>query len=298
VKHPLLALLSLTCCFIMANATPTPAQWQTVIWHNENALASVSHGWQAVVSLERGRLMHFGPANDERNLLLAPPTRDNSNLWGGHRVWLGPQSNWTIIWPPPKEWENSGPESFTNANGVLRLLMGDAKDGWPRLTRTYQWDGAKLICGVEMNGGNRPAQAVQIFQVPADTVVTVHANPTPDFPAGYVRLPSMVSRFSTDFPQPAHVTRTGNELTLHHTGVIEKLGFTPQPLTGRTNGCSLTVTIGKQTGVVIAGPDQGLFTQVYLGGDEQLVELEQLSPLFTVGEPASFAVVLEGKAEK
>lgn len=282
----------------MVNATNPAAEWQPITWLQEKALVSVSHGWKAVVSLERGRLMHFGPADQEINLLLAPPTRDNSNLWGGHRVWLGPQSNWTIIWPPPKEWENSGPESFTNADGILRMLMGDAKDGWPRLTRTYQWDGAKLICGVELSGGNRPAQAVQIFQVPADTIVTVHAHPTPDFPAGYVRLPSMVSRFSTDFPQPAHVVRTGNDLTLHHTGVIEKLGFTPQPLTGRTGGCSLTVTIGKQTGVVIAGPDQGLFTQVYLGGDEQLIELEQLSPLFTAGESAAFAVVLEGKAGK
>jgi hypothetical protein len=282
----------------MVNATNPAAEWQPIIWLNEKALVSVSHGWKAVVSLERGRLMHFGPADSEVNLLLAPPTRANPNIWGGHRVWLGPQSNWPKIWPPPKEWELSGPESFTNKDGALRLLMADTKDGWPRLTRTYQWDGSRLICGVEMSGGIQPAQAVQIFQVPACTVVTVQAHPTKEFPAGYVRLPSMVSRFSTDFPQPAQVVRAGNDLTLRHTGVIEKLGFTPQPLIGRTGELSLTVTLGTQTGTVIAGPDQGLFTQVYLGGDEPLIELEQLSPLFVAGEPAAFAVVLEGKAGK
>lgn len=279
----------------MVNATNLAAEWQPITWLNEKALVSVSNGWKAIVSLERGRLMHFGPADQEVNLLLAPPTRANPNIWGGHRVWLGPQSSWAKIWPPPKEWELSGPESFTNHDGVLRLTMIDTRDCWPRLTRSYQWEGTKLLCGVELSGGKQPAQAVQIFQVPATTIVTVQAHPTREFPAGYVRLPSMVSRFSTEFAQPEQVSREGDRLMLRHTGVIEKLGFNPQPLVGRTGKLSLTVTRGPQNGTVIAGPDQGLFTQVYLGGDEPLIELEQLSPMFVAGEPATFTVVLEGK---
>lgn len=291
-------LLLVACSCPMVNATNPAAEWQPIIWLNEKALVSVSYGWKAVVSLERGRLMHFGPADGEINLLLAPPTRANPNIWGGHRVWLGPQSNWPKIWPPPKEWELSGPESFTNEGGALRLLMADTKDGWPRLTRTYHWNRTQLICGVEMAGGKQPAQVVQIFQVPANTIVTVQAHPTKEFPAGYVRLPSMVSRFSTDFPQPAQVIRAGNDLTLRHTGVIEKLGFFPQPLCGHTGNYLLTLMLVGQTGTIVDGPDQGLFTQVYLGGDETLIELEQLSPLFAAGETASFTVGLEGSAGK
>ena len=280
----------------MASVISPAAQWQPVTWLNEKALVSVSHGWKALVSLERGRLMRFGPADNEVNLLLAPPARDNPNIWGGHRVWLGPQSSWSKIWPPPREWELSGPETHAIRDGELRLTMADAKDGWPRVTRTYRWNETTLICGVEMRGGSRPAQAIQIFQVPAATLVTVQAQPAEKFPTGYVRLPSMVSHFAANFPQPVHVTRSGNDLTLRHVGVIEKLGFFPQSLTGQAGNYILTVARGAQTGTVVAGPDQGLFTQVYLGGDEPLIELEQLSPLFAAGEPASSAVVLEGKA--
>ena len=290
----LLTPLTLLCYCNMAQATNPATEWQPLTWLNEKSLVSESHGWKAIVSLERGRLMHFGPADREINLLLAPPTRANPNIWGGHRVWLGPQSTWSKIWPPPKEWEVSGPESFTNQDGALRLLMSDTHDGWPRLTRTYHWVGAKLICGVEVSGGKRPAQVVQIFQVPAMTVVAIQAQPAEGFPAGYVRLPSKVSRFATEFTQPAQVTRTGDDLTLHCSGAVEKLGFFPQPLTGRAGDYSLAVSRDGQIGTVIAGPDQGLYTQVYLGGDENLIELEQLSPLFSAGEPASFTVVLEG----
>ena len=288
-----LTLLTFTCCFLMAQANTLTTDWQPLTWLHEKSLVAESQGWKAIVSLERGRLMYFGPADHDVNLLLAPPTRANPNVWGGHRVWLGPQSTWSKIWPPPKQWELSGPESFTHQDGVLRMLMADTHDRWPRLTRTYRWAGTKLICGVEMSGGKQPAQVVQIFQVPANTVVTLVAHPTAGFPAGYVRLPSKVSRFAAEFTPLAQVARTGDDLTLHCTSAVEKLGFFPQPLTGHAGEFILTVSRGEQTGTVIAGPDQGLFTQVYLGGDEQLIELEQLSPLFAAGETASFTVGLE-----
>ena len=295
MKRNLRSLLTLICCFLMASVKTPASDWLPITWLNEKALVSVSGGWKAIVSLDRGRLMYFGPAESEFNLLLAPANRDNLNIWGGHRVWLGPQSSWASGWPPPREWESSGSGSFTNEKGVLRLQMVATKDDWPRITRVYQWSETKLVCGVEATGGNRPAQIIQIFQVPAATIVSAQAHPRDKFVAGYVRLPSMVSRFAAEFSQPAHVTRVGDELTLRHVRVIEKLGFTPQLLTGHVGNYSLTVTRGAQTGSVVSEPDQGFFTQVYLGGEEPFIELEQLSPLFAAGQPASFAVVLEGK---
>ncbi|HRH76686.1 MAG TPA: hypothetical protein PK129_04990 [Cellvibrionaceae bacterium] len=47
--------------------------------------------------------------------------------------------------------------------------MRDAGDGWPRLTRSYGWEEGRFICGVEIHGGTRPAQIIQILQVPPDT---------------------------------------------------------------------------------------------------------------------------------
>ena len=293
IRLPFL-FLTLTCGYLMAHATSPTAEWQSVSWLGEKALVSVSLGWKAIVSLDRGRLMYFGPADREGNFLLAPPTRANPDIWGGHRVWLGPQPAWSKIWPPPKEWEVSGPESFSTTGGTLRLVMADAGDGWPRLTRTYHWEGAGLVCGVELSGGTRQAQIIQIFQVPVATVVTVQARPAKGFPAGYVQLPSAAGRYAAEFPPPPQVTRAVDDLTLRHTNTIVKLGFRPQPLTGCAGDLSLTVARGVQTGKVVAEPDQGFFTQVYLGGHEALIEMEQLSPLFAAGEPASFAVVLQG----
>jgi hypothetical protein len=271
--------------------------WQPTIWHGEKSLVAVSHGWRALVSLDRGRLMYFGPADRDINLLFAPPTRENPDALGGHRLWLGPQSTWPGGWPPPTAWEYSGPESFTTDGGVLRLRLRDAGDGWPRLTRTYRWDGAKLVCGAEISGGTRAVQIIHIFQVPAGNVVTAIAQPEDKFPAGYVQLPSTAGPFAASFPPPPHVSRDGEALRLHHTGTVAKLGFRPQPLVGRTGEHTLLVRRGPQTGTATAAPDEGFFTQVYLSGpDGTFIELEQLSPIFSSGAVASFAVVLEGGA--
>jgi len=290
----LLFFLTLTCSYFMAHATLPAVDWQPATWQNEKVLVSISSDWKAVVSLARGRLMYFGPASREFNLLLAPATRDNPNIWGGHRVWLGPQTTWSKIWPPPRAWELSEPESFTAKEGELRLVMADAGEGWPRLTRTYHWDGAKLVCGVEISGGHHPAQIIQIFQVPSSTIVNMQASPAKGFPFGYVRLPSASSQFAADFVPPPQVTAAANHLTLRHTKAIEKLGFRPQALTGLNGDFTLLVSRGPQSGKAVAEPDDGFFTQVYLGGPESLIELEQLSPLFSPAEPASSAVVLEG----
>lgn len=291
----LLSLLALATCQLIAHAVDTTGSWSPTTWNGEVSLTSTSQGWKAVVSLARGRLVYFGPADQDANLLFAPPTQDDPAGWGGHRLWLGPQSTWAKIWPPPAVWENSGPESFMSDGGKLRMVLFEAGDGWPRLTRTYRWAGAKLICGAELSGGTKPAQVIQIIQVPRTTLVEAQARPEASAPAGYVLLPAgQTPRLMTEFAQAAHVTRDGTALQLRHLDRVLKLGFRPQTLAGRSTTLALQVSRGSENGPVLASPDQGFFTQVYLGGHEPFIELEQLSPVFAPGPAASFGIVLEG----
>jgi hypothetical protein len=277
----------------ITRAVDTGLAWQPATWNGERSLVSVSGGWKAIVSLERSRLIYFGPDGRETNLLLAPPTRANRNIFGGHRLWLGPQSTWSKIWPPPEAWEYRAPDSFVQDDGVLKLSMPDAGDGWPRLTRTYRWESGKLVCGAELAGGSRPAQIIQIFQVPVTTIVLADAHPEKEFPGGYVELPSGAGPFAANFSPPTHVTRQGDALSLHHTEAIAKLGFRPQTLASRQGDFVLRVERGGCDGTLAGEPDRGFFTQVYLGGREPLIELEQLSPLFAAGQPARFEVALQ-----
>lgn len=277
---------------VAANA----AEWTTTTWLGEPAWESRSAGWRAVVSVARARLMHFGPDGRDVNLLLAPATRENRNRLGGHRLWLGPQSEWRGGWPPPAAWEYRQPESVAQEAGVLRLVMPSTGDDWPQLVRTYHWDGAALVCGAEFTGGTRPAQFVQILQVPATMLVSATVRPEPGFEAGYVRLASTAGPFAVRFPPPAHASLAGDTLTLRHTGGVGKFGFRPQPLTGVLDGYELVVTRGAQSGEVVGEPDKGFHAQVYLSGNEEpFMEIEQLSPLFAPGRPARFEMVLSGR---
>lgn len=288
---PLLALLF----GVLAIGGPA-AEWQPVTWNGEAAFASHSRGWRAVVSVARARLMHFGPDAGDVNLLLAPATRENPDRLGGHRVWLGPQAEWRGGWPPPAAWEYREPATVGQEGGVLRLVMATTGDEWPRLARTYHWDGAALVCGAESTGGSRPAQLVQILQVPPGMFAQAAVRPEPDFKAGYVRLPSTAGPFTARFVPPAHASLTGDTLTLRHTGTVGKYGFRPQPLTGALDGYELVVARGAQSGEVVGEPDEGFHTQVYLSGaHEAFVELEQLSPLFAPGKPARFEIILTGR---
>jgi hypothetical protein len=77
---------------------------------------------------------------------------------------------------------------------------------------------------------------------------------------------------------------------------IEKLGFQPQTLAARIDDIVLEVSAGTGSGEVKATPDDGFVTQVYLGsGENQLIELEQLSPLYAPGGDASFEIVLRAR---
>jgi hypothetical protein len=285
--------------FCSASGAEKESAWHPVKWNGERALASEIPGWKVIVSLERGRLVHFGPANSETNLLFAPPTRADPAGWGGHRLWLGPQATWSNGWPPPAAWEHSGTaDSFTVVHGVLRLIMPDTADGWPRLIRTYHWKDNRLVCGAELAGGTRSAQIIHIMQVPGAALVDVSSQPGKEAPVGYVQLPSVVlSRFTTDFPPPPHVTAREKQLTLRHLATVQKLGFVPQPLIAHEFSFKLSVGRGEQTGSVASEPDRGFSTQVYLGGPEPFTELEQLSPSFSIGQSIAFAIELEGSAQ-
>ena len=291
--RPITLLFAFAAGGVLAqSAAPAPA-WTQASWHDEPALASSAHGWKAVVSLTRGRLVYFGPADRDANLLFATATRDDPAGWGGHRLWLGPQAAWAKIWPPPAAWEASGPQSYTTADGQLRMEMPDAGDGWPRLTRTYHWDGATLVCGAELSGGTKPAQVIQIMQVPPTNVIEAAIRPEPGAPAGYVLLPAgQMPKRLAEFAPPPHATREGTLLRLRYLAVILKPGFRPQTLTGRSAGATLLVGRGGQNGPAVAEPDAGFFTQVYLGGHEPFIELEQLSPLFAAGASARFETTL------
>jgi hypothetical protein len=280
----------------MSRAT-SPADWQPVLWHGEKSLAATSGGWHAVVSLDRGRLIQFSPAGSDTNLLFAPPTREDPAGWGGHKVWLGPQKTWAAVWPPPPAWEHSAAQSHTIVDGTLRLRMPDGGDGWPQVTRTYRWDGSTLICGIELSGGTRAAQVISIMQVPPANVITVAATAEPAAPQGFVLLPSLAtSRFTTDFGALPQVTRADSLLHLHYRHLVLKTGHRPQTITGRTDAFTLLVGRHTESGHVAGAPDEGFYTQVYLGGDEPFIELEQLSPLYAPDQPAALTVSLQARA--
>jgi hypothetical protein len=275
-------------------AEPAAGRWTEATWNGERAFAAISGTWKAVVSVDRGRLIYFGAASAERNLLFAPSTRDTADGWGGHRVWCGPQDRWPGGWPPPEAWEHSA--AAAEADGSrLTLVMPESPDGWPRITREYFWDGGALHCRVRLTGGRRDAQIIQIVQVPASAAIDVRASRTAKAPRGYVqvhlgRKPS--PRY--DFPMPAQVTADGDSLKLKFTGTMEKLGFVSQPLRARIAGATLTVSRGASDGSPVGTPDDGYLTQVYLGTSRSaLIELEQLSPLWRGGSEAVFEMMLK-----
>ena len=101
--------LALAACVVPVVVKAAPAEaivsaWSGTTWHGERAYELVTAQWRAVVSVERGRLVHSGPAEEgARNLMLETATRADRMGWSGHRVWLGPQQ-----WPPKWGWRVPG----------------------------------------------------------------------------------------------------------------------------------------------------------------------------------------------
>lgn len=270
-------------------------RWQEIRWQEERAFAASSGGFEAIVSVERGRLIHLGREGGGENLLYVPPDRNNPAEWGGHRVWLGPQEEWRRNWPPAAEWEASAAESVRVDGARLELLMPSTGDEWPRLRRVYFWKDGKLRCEARIDGGRRAVQIIHVVQVLATAEVNVKAEPSAEVPRGYVQLhlgrgPQPVR----EFPAPPHVSGDGDELTLRFAGKMEKLGFAQQPLVARVGGEILRVQRGVSSGRVVAMPDHGFVTQVYFSSSSApLIELEQLSPLYARDQEARFEIVID-----
>ncbi len=295
---PGLFLLMASVVPLSRGADLAPPTWQRVQWHGEDSLTSTSQGWKAIISLVRARLVHFGPADHEINLLFETADRANPAGWGGHRLWLGMQKDWASIWPPPAAWESSAAARVTERSGQLRLELSPVDDGWPDLVRTYQWHGDTLVCGAEFRGGSRPAQFISIFQVPRTAEILMRADPGLELPAGYVQLPSGAGPFARKFSETEHVQRsaTADIVRLRHLGHIAKLGFEPQTIIAHVAGYTLSVGRGPETGERVGEPDEGFHSQVYLGrADEPFIELEQLTSLWAGGKNASASVLLSAK---
>ncbi len=87
-----------------------------------------------------------------------------------------------------------------------------------------------------------------------------------------------------DFELPDNIEVQGEEVLFRYSGKDEKLGFHPQELISDLQNQRLHVGRGLQQSNKAGCPDDGLFTQVYLGHpDWPTIELEQLGPLHAPG---------------
>ncbi|HLP02917.1 MAG TPA: hypothetical protein VK163_12890 [Opitutaceae bacterium] len=298
----LLSCVALSSCLAhvaVGGATAQTANWEPTTWRGERAFALATERWRAVVSVERGRLVHFGPAEEPRcNLLFETETRDDPFSWGGHRVWLGPQALWG--WPPPEAWERAAAANVAIDGARLELTMPDAGRGFPRLRRIYEVSEGRLACRVAVAaGGTEAVQVMQILQTPRDTVVELTSAPSAAWPRGYCRVGGAVGPVMVpSFPLPAGVTERGTAVRVEFAGRSDKLAFPPQTLAATARGRRLMLAFGESRGAEVAAPDAGFFTQVYIGDPQSpVVEIEQLSPQWAAGAAGEFSMYLELAAE-
>lgn len=257
--------------------------WIPTEWEGEAAFALSTDQWVAVVSTERARLIHFGKSKKSESNWLWAPERGGQFGWGGHVVWLGPQSEWG--WPPPKAWERSAAEDVLVEGARLSLQLSDAGDGWPSVTRVYELVDNKLACRIEFEGGSRSAQAIHIFQTRKDATAKARILQSQGEGRGMAQVPMYRrSEVIYDFKLPGNIEVQGEEVLLRYSGEDEKLGFHPQVLISELRNERLLVGRGLQQSNNAGSPDDGLYTQVYLGHpDWPTIELEQLGPLHAPG---------------
>lgn len=266
------------------------AEWTPVLWRGEKAWQSTSQGWVATVSAERSRLVAITRLGERRNLLYESP-RDAIS-WGGHRCWLGPQSDWRPVWPPPRDWESSAAARVRAIGSLLTLTHPHTDPQYPALSRTYEWRGDVLHCRLSWQGGR--FYGIHIVQLPRSAVVTVQRAVTPSFPLGYALVPIYRRPDTlTEVPLAQAVSRvSGDIVTLRHANQTEKAAFFPQTILARIGRYRLQMERGEQSGFSSSAPDMGLLTQVFLGDRlNPFIEIEQLSP-YGRGRAVSTEVLL------
>jgi hypothetical protein len=294
----LLGSLALSSCLAHVAAQSASAKtgaWEPTTWKGERAFEIVTEKWRAVVSVERGRLVHFGPAGESAcNLLFETESRHNEFSWGGHRVWLGPQELW--VWPPPDAWDRAAAVNVAAHGTRLELTMPDAGRGFPQVSRIYEVAEGRLACRVAVaDGGTQAVQVMQILQTPRETIVDLKAAPSAEWPRGYFRVGGSVGpTMQPDLSVPDGVTERGDTVRLTFAGRSDKLAFPPQTLVASLRGHRLQLAMGESRGVESAAPDAGFYTQVYIGDPQSpVVEIEQLSPQWAAGSPAEFSMYLD-----
>jgi len=265
-----------------------------VVWQSE------SDGWRAIVEPPRGRLTFLGRV-DGRNLLRRPPDPTEPLEFGGHRVWLGPQEEWTPFWPPPANWEMMPANRITlRRPWELEVVSPSGAGSDVAITRRYRWAGPGILECTVLWTENLPAprRSINIIQLAKNAIVFAEAKPTPGAPNGYAQLP-IHGRPGTQqkFASPPQVQRQGRHLTLTRRPTTEKLGFSQQTLTARWPDAELALVPGKVHGIPQTSPEADYPSHVYLGGDgSPVVEIEQISPRlrpFLPGTPVGHTVRFE-----
>ena len=250
------------------------AGWTPTVWNNEQAWQSTHHEWTAIVSAERARLIFMGPTGGE-NLLYAPRERQGW-WWGGHLCWFGPQDLWG--WPPPRDLDHSAAARVLVIGDMLRVVHPWTDPAYPPAERDYYWSGDRLVCQMCWADTPRTFCAIQILEVPEDSVVDVAAHPSKALPQGYAIKDS---GWKNNVAWPTVQWQPGGtrlQMTLPHDAIT--LGFPDRPLTTHRKGYSLTVSTGPIQGKVISQPNHGWTTVIWSGNFfMRFLELEQFSPM-------------------
>jgi hypothetical protein len=265
--------------------------WQRVEGPEGEVWRSDRGRWRAEIEPHRGRLSFLGLVSGP-NLLNRPPGPPDVLQFGGHRIWLGPQTEWPVMWPPPSVWEmKPAARVQLRDDGILELQTGDGGEKAPLLTRTYHWKSEGwLVCGVSwLETRPEGRQSIQILQIDRQAEVVALPGSFAAAPRGYVRMP-ITKRKTTEreFPVPSHVRVEGDAVIMRLESEEEKLGFPVQPLLTRWKDVELRLHPGRWQGAEAGDPDEGFRAHVYLGSkDWPVLEIEQLSPRLRPSAPGT-----------